>query len=412
MELQIKNKMIRIYRNKSSIHLHQEKQLVNLINYNNKKFEMYRKKWVGLDLKKINLSTLSLLPIISKKDIQDEIDAKRMYVDIPSNVNIDYTTGSTGKPFKVIKDKNTFDIHKSDFIFGYGMAGYNLGDKLVRLWRGDMKKSLLTRLKEKITNKYAICIYDPKKPIESQLNNSRVQTIIEELNDLNPLFIDAFPSALIEIINFLQINDNVKLRLERLKGIFTGAEELTDIDRKKIEKTLQCKVYNRYGGTEFGGIAHECKYGEMHISEYKSIVEIINNQIIITDLYNKFLPLVRYNTNDTAEEIININCKCGIKSKVIRGIAGRKNDMIDGINGPISSHYWHNIIKKNEDCIENFQIIQEGNIYKVKIKIKKTINSSIKDSIQKVIPEPIDWEINEKVSIIKRNGKYSQSIKI
>lgn len=407
------NKIKYLYKNARGLNIHQQRRFYEISKYCSENVDLYKKKWAGLDEDLLTLKNINDLPIIDKKDLVKEIKENRLYNSIPKGSKVDYTTGSTGEPFKVVKDNYTSKLHKSDFIFGYQLGGYNLGDKIVRLWRGNLNKTFKDKIKEFVTNKYTICIYDPNNASKSQLNSTRLKEIMIELNSLNPKYIDTFPSALIQIIDYSK-DCSYTLKMTKLKGIFTGAEALSDNDREKIESFFSCKVYNRYGGTEFGGIAHECVYGNMHISEYKTYVELINNEIVITDLYNKTLPLIRYNTKDTAEKIVSIKCKCGMESKVIQQISGRVNDMIDGVNGLISSHYWHNIVKKYNDHIDNFQIIQNKDEYSVRIKTIKNcvLDTNIKDKIQAVIPNEIEWLIGNDVQLIKRNGKFSQAIKI
>ncbi|MCP4747049.1 MAG: hypothetical protein GY874_13060 [Desulfobacteraceae bacterium] len=85
----------------------------------------------------------------------------------------------------------------------------------------------------------------------------------------------------------------------------TASGILAPSDRQLIETVFETKVFNEYGSGEIGSIDHECEPGNMHIAAENIIAEIFDQndkfcevgeagKIIITELNNRAMPLIRY----------------------------------------------------------------------------------------------------------------------
>jgi phenylacetate-coenzyme A ligase PaaK-like adenylate-forming protein len=129
-----------------------------------------------------------------------------------------------------------------------------------------------------------------------------------------------------------------------LRLLLTGGHYFSNAKRKIIEKKWNIDWYDFLGVSEiFGPIMGECKkkYG-LHYDHELFLVEIIEPKtlrpienegigiLVITPLWGKGSPLVRYWTDDFAYRIMT-PCSCGEKGDRIY-VCGRKNDCIY-ING-------------------------------------------------------------------------------
>ena len=92
------------------------------------------------------------------------------------------------------------------------------------------------------------------------------------------------------------------------RAIITTSEVLSPDDRAIINKSFRSPVFDEYGCGELGTIAHECPAGKLHTSDGNMIVEILDGdrpcrpgekgEIVVTELNNLALPLVRYRSGD------------------------------------------------------------------------------------------------------------------
>ena len=117
---------------------------------------------------------------------------------------------------------------------------------------------------------------------------------------------------------------------------------LTAESRSLIESTFGCRVFNRYGSREFAVIASECDAHQgLHISAENLLVEVLVNgvpttdqdgEIVITDLTNFAMPLIRYRTRDMGRLEMRA-CRCGRGLPLLHLTGGRTTDFLTGING-------------------------------------------------------------------------------
>src|SRR5690606_29779238 len=104
--------------------------------------------------------------------------------------------------------------------------------------------------------------------------------------------------------------------------IFTSSETLTDNQRNVIERVFNSEIYDYYGNGEQISSAFQCAEGNYHINEVYSFTEIVNSEVIGTNLYNKLFPLIRYNVGDSME-LSDRGCKCGSNFLIVKNISGR-----------------------------------------------------------------------------------------
>jgi phenylacetate-CoA ligase len=120
--------------------------------------------------------------------------------------------------------------------------------------------------------------------------------------------------------------------------VSTG-DDLLRSQRTLIERSFECRLYNRYGLREISGyIAQECRAQRgLHINVEHVMLEIVDRggvvvqgkpgRIIITDLHNRVMPLIRYDTGDMG--ILSTNpCTCGITWPILQVIQGRQRDYV------------------------------------------------------------------------------------
>jgi phenylacetate-CoA ligase len=129
------------------------------------------------------------------------------------------------------------------------------------------------------------------------------------------------------------------------KGIITSAEVLRDEDRVLIEEVFGAPIFNRYGTREVSVIASECDaHDGMHIMAEGIYVEIVKNgkhcapgeigEVVITDILNDAMPLIRYRLMDTTKWLAR-TCRCGRHLPRISNVAGRVNDFLVDMKGQL-----------------------------------------------------------------------------
>jgi phenylacetate-CoA ligase len=247
-----------------------------------------------------------------------------------------------------------------------------------------------------------------------------VNTIVEKLNEWQPEILSGFSSA-IKILAEEQIANRLRISPEI---IVSSAEILTSELREKVEKAWNRKPFNQYGATESGGLASECKQHKgLHIYEDLVIIEVVDkdnqpvpvgtygNKILITVLFSRTLPLIRYELSDMMR-ISPLPCPCRRPYALINDIKGRLEAVLyfptpAGEKIAVHHNIFHRVLERVP--VAGWQVIQGYNELKV---LLCGAQEAIKDELlvealqrelatQKIIIPPIKIE---RVTTIPRIG--------
>lgn len=159
-------------------------------------------------------------------------------------------------------------------------------------------------------------------------NQSGYLELVDILNEFNPDWLYIQPSALHRLIKAYKYKG--EKAPNRLKYIESCGEVLTSDIQRAVNDCFNVPFANMYGSEEMNGIAYECPSHHLHVLEENVLLETSDkNEVILTSLTNRAMPLIRYAQGDTlilntpspkcAHEI----CACGISS-----IFGRTQDSI------------------------------------------------------------------------------------
>ncbi len=90
-----------------------------------------------------------------------------------------------------------------------------------------------------------------------------------------------------------------------------GGEQVYPFQRDEIAQHFGARVFESYGSTEMGPIAHECPAGSRHIMADHVYLEIFNGDepaqpgefgdLVLTSLFNRAMPLVRCRIGDRGQ---------------------------------------------------------------------------------------------------------------
>jgi phenylacetate-CoA ligase len=156
-------------------------------------------------------------------------------------------------------------------------------------------------------------------------------------------------------------------------GVISSAEVLLPAVRQFIEETFQCKMFNRYGTKELGGVACECEaHTGLHISAENNFVEILcdghpaepgeTGSIIVTNLSNWGMPFIRYSIEDEGAWYGDGACPCGRAAPMLKAVEGRVVDTFKTSDGHTA---WAGFAGAGYSClahpaVKQFQIVQKS----------------------------------------------------
>jgi phenylacetate-CoA ligase len=367
-----------------------------------------------------SIGDLNKLPIITKEEIRKNI-SDFIAVNVPQKDLIRRTTsGSSGHPFEYIIDKNVLSIFRSMTLRTWEVAGYNLGDKIATVSGSSLLPKKMTFL-QKVSFKV-----NRNLPLSSfNMNSEKVQSYCNQLLDFNPKFLRGYPSSIFILANYV-VENNIKLNLS---AVMTTAETLLPTQREIIMDAFNCDVFDLCGCNDGGECLFECKeHVGYHIGCERSIHEFINENgenssnkeignIILTDLWNYSMPLIRYDAGDMAV-YTDEKCSCGRELPLVKSIMGRSIEQIILPDGNTLPGLTFTDIFEKEGVFEyvlDYQIVQEKiNKFHINMVITDKYNAQISNKIQRFFEEhmgiPLDINFNFVDQISRTNANKRKLI--
>jgi len=337
-----------------------------------------------LDIKA--LSDLSRVPLLSKEDVRKNVhfslfadthDKKQMH-----RIN---TSGSTGEPFVCYADKFQLEMRFATTLRALEMSGWKFGDRQLRLWHQTLGMNRTQILKERLDAWFMRRHFIPA----FEMSEDSLKSLIKTIEKKKPVLIDGYAESL----NFIAIASTTKSAHKPL-ALMSSAQQLTDSTRAQIETQFGAKVLDKYGSREFSGIAYQCLDSpHHHVQDESYILEILVDgrpakvgevgEIVITDLNNFSMPLIRYRIGDMAIAVEQSICKCGRPHSQIGAISGRTQALISCSNGVwLPGAFFLHFFKDFDFAVQHFQVIQEASeMFTVKIVPKPQFTEELKKRI-------------------------------
>jgi len=290
------------------------------------------------------------------------------------------TGGSTGEPLKFMQDNSFRDYVTADIHRHLGWAGWEFGMPHCYIWgtNSEMaaKQSFRARLMDWNLNRFVTNAYI--------LSVQSMHEFVSEIRRRRPEILFAYPSSLYHFAEFTRMNsfDDIRFR-----AILSSAEVLYPKQRQLVEETFACKIFDRYGTRELGGLGCQCQFHTgLHVSVENVYLEILNEfgeptrpgepgNIVVTNLNNYGMPFIRYSLADVASWRPIGPCPCGRAHPMLDVIEGRHNDMFrtrDGrfIWGGVTNPLW------NIEGVKQFQFVQKT-YDRVVVRLVKTERCSL-----------------------------------
>jgi phenylacetate-CoA ligase len=272
------------------------------------------------------------------------------------------TSGSTGEPFVCYADKFQLEMRFATTLRALEMSGWRFGDRQLRLWHQTLGMSRIQAFKERVDALFMRRHFVPA----FEMSTNSIAQLIRLIEKKKPVLIDGYAESL----NFIASSSDIAIK-HKPKALMSSAQQLTDATRSTIERVFGAKVLDKYGSREFSGIAYQCLESENHhVQDESYFVEILvdgrpalpgeTGEVVITDLNNLSMPLIRYRIGDMAVAVEQNPCKCGRNHKLIGQISGRTQALILCSNGVwLPGTFFAHFFKDFDFAVKHYQVVQE-----------------------------------------------------
>lgn len=308
----------------------------------------------------LSIEDLNALPILTKRDIQDS-GTQMLALNVPASLRVkNQTGGSTGSPLQFYVDKERFDSRLASTNRHNLWAGFRPGDWCAYLWGARLDQVIHKGVKDWLRN---VLLYRRVELNTSLIAPEHWGALITQLRKRRPRFMVAYARSAVLLAMYLREHGINDLHFD---AIITTAEVLFPEHRQLLEEILGGRVFNRYGCREVSVIASECEHHRMHVNAEALLLEIVPGpagaagKVLVTDLLNYSMPLIRYEIGDVAEWAGEQSCPCGRGLPILKDVQGRTTDFLELSDGRRISGPALTLVVADMSDVRQVQFVQSG----------------------------------------------------
>lgn len=242
------------------------------------------------------------------------------------------TSGSTGTPFRFVKSTEMTAWMDATMWAGYAWHGIRPGDRQLRFW--GMPPHGMARHRRRAIDWVSDRIrYDAFS--QSAVAAKRFLLRAERFR---PRYGYGYPTLMAAFAADCTAQGIDGTSLE-LKVVISTGEVLQPAQGELLKAFFGCPIVNEYGCTESGILAFGCEHGTSHLLPVAALAEIVDSEgqgtnpgetgeVVVTDLYGRTLPLLRYRLHDRAATAPIGTCRCGRSLPGLSIAVGRQDGFI------------------------------------------------------------------------------------
>ncbi len=275
---------------------------------------------------------LEAFPLLTKSELREHAaeltaDNAADFGPFPAS-----TSGTSGEPVTFLLDRESNCLEFVYYWRHWSWAGYRLGDRfaelgsqffLVRRHLADRPWFLQRHLRRLVLN-------------SGRLSAAAARDMAAAMERFQPRFLKGTASSLYFFACSLR---EARSSIRPPAAVFSNGETLQPHYRETMEETFGCRVLDSYGHMERTVGICECPAGGYHINSDYGLLQMGPAKrsdagtwiapVIGTGLYNRAMPLIRYEVGDQVEVSEGLGpCRCGRTLPLVRRVIGRSRDVL------------------------------------------------------------------------------------
>jgi phenylacetate-CoA ligase len=272
------------------------------------------------------------------------------------------TSGTTGKPLKFEYSRDSECWRQAVKLRGYGWAGYRPGRKTFHYWAAvsGARPTTKIRLDRALRRER---YFDSMRQDEAARREA-----LEVLRKMRPEVIVCYTQSCAQFARWI-----VERGLRDWDDIpvICGAEAVLEADRAMLARAFGRGIFETYGSRETMLMAAECEaHDGMHLSEENLVLELTQDgrvaprgepgDVVVTDLHNYGMPMIRYVNGDVARFSRDAPCACGRTLARLARVDGRRADMmVDKEGNAVPGIVFHVLFSDARlELVKQFQAVQ------------------------------------------------------
>ena len=352
----------------AGVRQHVDASLSRLLRHAYETVPFYRDAWQSVGFTPRDHATtadLHQLPLLTADHIRTRLADLASRAFASGDLQRDYTGGTTGTHTSFYRNR---DCTPARFGRQWGVlewCGYRPGDKRALVWgaHADLPApgagaTLKRWFRSFASAEEVLCC--------TVMSRAEMLEYHQRLRAFRPSILYGYPNAMTEFARFIQREGLARVPVART---FCTAEKLDEEQRAVLHEVFGGEVFNLYCSREHGCVAFECsRHRGFHVDAGNAIVEILHDghpvepgesgELVITDLLNYGMPLIRHATGDMATAA-TAPCDCGCPFPVFSSLDGRTTDTLYRPDGSIVAGVMLVDLFMDQPAIAQAQFVQD-----------------------------------------------------
>lgn len=361
------------------------------------------------------------IPVMTKTDLQQPLHNRLSIGYSMKNIYINKTSGSSGDPFIFAKDKFCHALTWAVIQQRFGRFGIDFNTSKQARFYGiplDFKGFAKEKIKDALSSRHRFSVFD--------LSDEAFSNHLQKFRTTSFDYINGYTSAIVQFAKFLERRKfHLKTICPSLKACVVTSEMLFEADKQLMETVFGVPVINEYGASELDLIAFENTQNQWQINNETLYVEILDDnnkvlpygkegRIVITSLFNKAHPFIRYDIGDVGV----LSEESTLQKPILKQLTGRTNDIALLPSGKkaagLTFYYITKSIIEDDGHVKEFIVEQTKlDTFKIVYKSEHVLDDDKKTAIKAEMErylEPGLVILFEHVSVLQRSpsGKLKQ----
>ena len=335
---------------------------------------------------------------MTKRHLQQPLENRLSTGFTKKNTYINKTSGSSGDPFIFGKDKFCHALTWAIFSERYQWHGLNINSSRQARFYGiplDKYGYFKERFKDALSNRFRFSVFD--------LGDNQLEKTLKKFKTSSFDYINGYTSSIVQFAKFLKKKGVVLNTVcPTLKACIVTSEMLFNDDLSLLESQFGIQIINEYGAAELGLIAFQNKKNEWVINTEDLFVEILDDdnnvlpngkegRIVITSLYNKAHPFIRYDLGDLGV----LSKESTFNAPVLEKLTGRTNDIVVLPSGKkaagLTFYYVTKTVIEDSGNVKEFIIEQKTiSLFKIIYTSTTELSEASKTSINEAISQYLE----------------------
>lgn len=305
--------------------------------------------------------SIEAFPVITKQIILAHYDSFLSSAYRGQKLHIMRSSGSSGDRFAMLQSRGKRKRVLAELIYFNEQCGFHLGERFIytRIWFKDNRKSIWMRTAENM------CPFDCRSLSDASLDG--LFHLLQK--DKSIKLLKGYASTLEAIADYFD-RRGFSPALFNLQIILSGAERLDQVAKAKLKKVFGCPVVSRYSNQENGVLAQQGLNDDVFYLNashyYFEWLKLDQNtkaamgepaRLIITDLYNRAMPMIRYDTGDV---VIAGQVDGAPGRNILLDISGRCDEVITDTRGNKISPHSVALYFRQYTNLRQYQLIQNS----------------------------------------------------